>query len=876
VTRSYIKRDNDYYLPVISITTAPDNLYNDSIGIYVDGTNGIEGRNHGKSNINMDWERPVNFEYITPDNTMAVNQEAEFTISGGWSRHYHPSSFKIKASRVYEGLTSIDCPFFPHRSHNKYKQILVRNGGNDNDSQQHGRVRDAITQSVLISSGFYVDCQDYQPVQVFFNGSYIGQFNLREPNNRYHGTANYGYDDDNMDAFEYSNGYFQKAGTRESFDNWLSLSRNATDDSVYDQICHDIVDIDEFANFWAAVTYIGCSDWINNNNNLKGYRSRDNGKYRLTLHDQDWGWNNSNNILTINGNYGNDILAVYNNMLRNPRFRRQLIDAYCIVGGSVFTPSRCEQIGDSICRLVAPALAIEGKEPWLSFNEQRSNMTSDASREARMASLRQAFGLGRGMKMSLHSNIPQASFLINRQPVPLNRFDGTLFSPVSIAVSAPAGYNFVGWEKLASVRKNLFVKGDSWYYWDGGSLDATDWKTGSISSWHSSYAPLGYGKTGINTTISYGSDASNKRPTYYFRRIVTLSDSPHSTDRFTLNWTADDGFILYVNGKEAYRHLMPDGSPTYDTYATGASSGNPDSGSFDIDPSLMRQGTNIIAVEVHNNSATSTDIYWDAELVASVAAYESTVSTNRQLDIATDEDMMLRAVFEPIDGSCLIAAGSTPVVINEISAANSIFVNDYYKKNDWIELYNTTSHDIDISGMYLSDNLLLPEKYKISASSTGASTVIPAHGYMVVWADRLSPITQLHSDFRLENSDQQHVILTAADRSWADTLTYSAHTGEQSVGRYPDGGKRVYTMSKPTILASNFINTSSSQLYGEDVNFDEEAYLTGVATLTPSEIVSTEYFTIGGIRLNSPQRGINIVRITDANGNVTTRRIKIE
>ena len=75
VTRTYIKRDQDYYLPIIAISTAEQNLYGDSIGIYCVGKNGINARNSGRnSNINMDWERPVNFEYITADGKMAVNR----------------------------------------------------------------------------------------------------------------------------------------------------------------------------------------------------------------------------------------------------------------------------------------------------------------------------------------------------------------------------------------------------------------------------------------------------------------------------------------------------------------------------------------------------------------------------------------------------------------------------------------------------------------------------------------------------------------------------------------------------------------------------------------------------------------------------------
>ena len=63
VTRTYIYRDRNYYLPIVAVTSDPRNLYDDIIGCYVNGKNGIAGRGSiGKSNLNMDWERPVNFE----------------------------------------------------------------------------------------------------------------------------------------------------------------------------------------------------------------------------------------------------------------------------------------------------------------------------------------------------------------------------------------------------------------------------------------------------------------------------------------------------------------------------------------------------------------------------------------------------------------------------------------------------------------------------------------------------------------------------------------------------------------------------------------------------------------------------------------------
>jgi hypothetical protein len=72
--------------------------------------------------------------------------------------------------------------------------------------------------------------------------------------------------------------------------------------------------------------------------------------------------------------------------------------------------------------------------------------------------------------------------------------------------------------------------------------------------------------------------------------------------------------VVYINGTEACRYLLPDGEITFSTYATTYAPDNPDSGTIDLPVNLLHKGENIIAVEVHNNVPGSTDIYWDAEI----------------------------------------------------------------------------------------------------------------------------------------------------------------------------------------------------------------------------------------------------------------------
>ena len=881
ITRSYIYKDKDYYLPIISINTADENLYGDSIGVYCQGVNGVtgHGNNSVRNNLNMDWVRPVNAEYITADGKMVINQEAEFGIIGGWSRLYAPSSFRLKAKNIYEGMKAFDYRFFHSKPYNKYKEILIRNGGNENDSQAHGRIKDAIIQQTLSTSGIYVDCQALQPAHVFFNGKYIGMLNLRDPSNKYFGTANYGYDKDNIDAYEYAGGYIQKAGDNKAFNEWVSLAANASSDAIY-QVLRDKVDIDEYANFVAAITYIGSSDWICNSNNLKGFRSKDNGRFHTTLFDVDWGFSNARGLSQLYNSNANDFTRNFRNMTANSDFRRQFIDTYCLMGGSVYTAKRSKEIADSLAHLFEPALALEGKQPWSSYNELVPNMTNEGRRETHMQDLRELFGLDQGMKVQLEANIPEAQLRLNGLNVPLNKFDGTLFAPVKIEASAPAGYNFVGWKKNETTGTKLISKGDEWFYWDQGSLDGTTWNTQKLqSSWSIGNAPFGYGKDGLVTTTT------SNLSCYYFRKTIVMNDVISDDETFTLNFVADDGFVVYVNGQEAGRYLMPDGTPTYATFATTYANNNPDSGTMQLDRSLFIKGRNVIAVEVHNNKLESTDIYWDAELTRSKNLGEM-MTADRVISIDNNIDQSLIAIFEPIAEEYLKKAGSTPVMINEISAANTIYMNDYHKRNDWIELYNTTSQPIDIDGMYLSDDESNPMKFQINAADmigtdpdfmSDQPTVIPPHGYIIIWADKLDPMYQLHSSFKLGNNDGECIVLTAKDSSWSDKLEYVSHSGEETVGRYPDGGKRVYKMTRPTIDARNQLTTYAEWLYGEDVNFDPSS-VDGIETaeIDHGEVVDKKYYTVDGVLLQSPVRGVNIVRMTHVDGTVTTKKIVVK
>ena len=448
VSRTYIYKDKNYYLPIVAVTTDPRNLYDDMIGCYVDGKNGIQGRGStGKSNLNMDWERPVNFEYLTADGKMLINQETSFEVAGGWSRHFKPASFKVQAKKLYDGNGHFPNSPFAAKPYNEYKQLLIRNGGNNNRTDGGPRIKDGITQQVLTTSGFYVDAQEFQPAHVFVNGKYLAMMNVREPSNRFHGAANYGYDDDEIDGFEYSSGsYHQKGGTREAFDRMIQSSYYADTDEGYTRVA-EVLDIGEFVRYMASICYTGTSDWVLNNNNVKGYRWQDDGKFHFVFFDQDLTWENTNNVEDLDNNEmdDNEIIYLYRNLKENSKFRQLFVTAYCILHGSIYTPDRCQFIADSICSLVKDALSFDNRYTTTTYSKLQQTMWEESHRTARIQSLMKSYSLSNKIEVNLGTNCPFARIQISDMEVPFGKFSGVLFAPASISTDAAEGYRFTGW-----------------------------------------------------------------------------------------------------------------------------------------------------------------------------------------------------------------------------------------------------------------------------------------------------------------------------------------------------------------------------------------------------------------------------------------------
>jgi hypothetical protein len=176
-----------------------------------------------------------------------------------------------------------------------------------------------------------------------------------------------------------------------------------------------------------------------------------------------------------------------------------------------------------------------------------------------------------------------------------------------------------GSENVNLLRETVEVvaKGSEWAYHDLGQDLGVAWRAPAYNdaAWKRGPGPLGYGDSQV-TQISYGSDSGNKNRTAYFRSSFILDEDPSWVSSADMGVQRDDGAIVYLNGVEVLRTAMSDGDVTYDTLANTTASSTDETTyfAFDIDETLLVQGTNYLAAEVHQVDPTSSDLAFDLTL----------------------------------------------------------------------------------------------------------------------------------------------------------------------------------------------------------------------------------------------------------------------
>ena len=173
----------------------------------------------------------------------------------------------------------------------------------------------------------------------------------------------------------------------------------------------------------------------------------------------------------------------------------------------------------------------------------------------------------------------------------------------------------------------LIPFGAIWRYLDNGSNQGTTWRTVGFddSTWASGPAELGYGdndeatRVEDNPTPGYNAGDTNRYATTYFRRTFNVADV-NAVVSLDLNVRYDDGVVVYINGQRvAFTASLSAPDPAFNFYLGGTAPPDNSILTATIPASVLNQGVNTIAAEIHQQAANSSDISFDLRLTGNPA-----------------------------------------------------------------------------------------------------------------------------------------------------------------------------------------------------------------------------------------------------------------
>ncbi|MDP4182893.1 MAG: CotH kinase family protein, partial [Bacillota bacterium] len=403
VTNSYFvdpSMKSKYSLPIVSVVTEYNNLFDPTTGIYM-------GSNCDKTGD--EWKKPAHIEYYEKGGTLGFSQNIGISLHGSYTKKYPQKSFNVFADGEYGDLGEIKYEIFPGltkygtgKSLKSFDRLILRNAGND---WAFGYMRDEMSQS-LVSHIKGLDTQAARPVILFLDGEYWGVYYIRERYDKDYLSSHYNLDGDNTVITDLSmlagfggggfggfGGAGGDAGESKSDDstaynndviNYLK-SNSITQQSTYDYIKTKI-DIDNYINYYVAEIFFDNTDWPGNNMSIWRYKTADgkyhpeasygqDGRWRWLLKDTDFGFGLYSKPAThdtikyatgeVSEGWANsqDATFLFRTLLQNTEFRNQFINCFADQLNTSFVTDRVTKIISQFENAFSPEV-VEHAKRW--------------------------------------------------------------------------------------------------------------------------------------------------------------------------------------------------------------------------------------------------------------------------------------------------------------------------------------------------------------------------------------------------------------------------------------------------------------------------------------------------------------------------------
>ena len=390
-TATYLFRSDgvNHALPVVTLVTDPDNLWNSKTGIYATGdqfdpdaasyadtlksATYYQAKFATEEQVDTIWEKPAAFSLFDDNGKQVFTQNVGIRIAGSFGRGRAQKGFNVIARKEY-GKGSMEYPFFENRPYTEYKAVVLRAGAQD---QNRSKIRDELASGLLEGTDINILYQAYRPTVLYLNGEYWGVYFLKEKRNRFF-VAQHENTENNVDL-AIGKGFKQRSYGDNS--DWVSLYEYATSHDLSSAEAYAYVsermDVDSFRDYMIAEIYNGNTDTYN----FQYYRLKG-GKWKFIFYDFCWGFQSPGHetLAFRMGKTPSDVCSakLFAAMLQNKGWRDSFCRRFGELLNTAFAPERVSALIEELYGYVEPEIKRErekfNKDTFMGVKQPNTNL----------------------------------------------------------------------------------------------------------------------------------------------------------------------------------------------------------------------------------------------------------------------------------------------------------------------------------------------------------------------------------------------------------------------------------------------------------------------------------------------------------------------
>lgn len=379
----------DHALPVVTLVTDPDNLWNSKTGIYATGdqfdpdaasyadtlksATYYQAKFATEEQVDTIWEKPAAFSLFDDNGKQVFTQNVGIRIAGSFGRGRAQKGFNVIARKEY-GKGSMEYPFFDNRPYTEYKAVVLRAGAQD---QNRSKIRDELASGLLEGTDINILYQAYRPTVLYLNGEYWGVYFMKEKRNRFF-VAQHENTENNVDL-AIGKGFKQRTYGDNS--DWVSLYEYATSHDLSASDAYNYVaermDVDSFRDYMIAEIYNGNTDTYN----FQYYRLKG-GKWKFIFYDFCWGFQSPGHetLAFRMGKTPSDVCSakLFAAMLQNKGWRDSFCRRFVELLNTAFAPERVSALIEELYGYVEPEIKRErekfNKDTFMGVKQPNTNL----------------------------------------------------------------------------------------------------------------------------------------------------------------------------------------------------------------------------------------------------------------------------------------------------------------------------------------------------------------------------------------------------------------------------------------------------------------------------------------------------------------------